>query len=322
MTAEPAAWLLLPHLRVQNANAISGPFTWGFPAPSAFTGFVHALSRKAQQKIDPAIQLEGTAIVCHDFDPQVSGRYIKSFNLTRNPVDQSGSPCAFVEEGRVHLEVSLLIGMHGEAIELATPSELVPLASRLETLAHAQRLAGGSILPTSRFQATVIQSDRDEHELRTLRRRLLPGFALVERGDRLQQHLEAMRTTDADATPLDALMDLVALHWECTTTERADGSQTVEWTPRPRIGWTVPLPVGYRAISTLYDPGTVRNARDEVTPLRFVETVYSLGEWVSPHRVHKLTDLLWHHQAQPAPGLYLCSNRQPSESASANFQGE
>ena len=46
MTAKPVAWLLLPNLRVQNANAISGPFSWGFPAPSAFTGFVHALSRK------------------------------------------------------------------------------------------------------------------------------------------------------------------------------------------------------------------------------------------------------------------------------------
>ena len=37
------AVLLLPRLRVQNANAISSPLTWGFPPPSAFTGFAHAL---------------------------------------------------------------------------------------------------------------------------------------------------------------------------------------------------------------------------------------------------------------------------------------
>ena len=40
------ALVLLPHLKVQNANAISGPLTWGFPSPTAFAGFVHALERK------------------------------------------------------------------------------------------------------------------------------------------------------------------------------------------------------------------------------------------------------------------------------------
>ena len=42
----PDGLLLLPHLRVQNANAISSPLTWGFPAPTAFLGFVHALERR------------------------------------------------------------------------------------------------------------------------------------------------------------------------------------------------------------------------------------------------------------------------------------
>ena len=41
--------ILLPRLRVQNANAISGPLSWGFPSPTAFTGFVHALERKLKQ---------------------------------------------------------------------------------------------------------------------------------------------------------------------------------------------------------------------------------------------------------------------------------
>lgn len=38
--------LVLPRLRVQNANAISSPMTWGFPAMSAFVGMMHALERK------------------------------------------------------------------------------------------------------------------------------------------------------------------------------------------------------------------------------------------------------------------------------------
>ncbi|WP_279456876.1 type I-F CRISPR-associated protein Csy2 [Aeromonas veronii] len=40
--------LLLRHLKVENANAISG-LTYGFPAISHFLGFTHALSRRLEQ---------------------------------------------------------------------------------------------------------------------------------------------------------------------------------------------------------------------------------------------------------------------------------
>ena len=43
---EAGGLLILPRLQVQNANAVSGPLTWGFPAPTAFTGFAHALDRR------------------------------------------------------------------------------------------------------------------------------------------------------------------------------------------------------------------------------------------------------------------------------------
>ncbi|MDP0953515.1 type I-F CRISPR-associated protein Csy2, partial [Klebsiella pneumoniae] len=44
--SEPDTLLVLPRLRIQNANAISGVFTWGFPAMTAFVGMMHALERK------------------------------------------------------------------------------------------------------------------------------------------------------------------------------------------------------------------------------------------------------------------------------------
>ena len=37
------ALLLVPHLQVQNANAISSPMTWGFPSITAFVGLMAAL---------------------------------------------------------------------------------------------------------------------------------------------------------------------------------------------------------------------------------------------------------------------------------------
>ncbi|WP_415735253.1 type I-F CRISPR-associated protein Csy2, partial [Legionella pneumophila] len=38
--------ILLPSIRVQNANALSSPFTIGFPAMTGWLGGVHALQRK------------------------------------------------------------------------------------------------------------------------------------------------------------------------------------------------------------------------------------------------------------------------------------
>jgi CRISPR-associated protein Csy2 len=312
MTAKPAAWLLLPHLRVQNANAISGPFSWGFPAPSAFTGFVHALSRKLPGAFVTPVLLDGVGIVCHRFEPQVGDGFVKGFSLSRNPVDHTGSPTAFVEEGRVHLEVSLLIGVRGEAVELATTNQLADMAQRLSEIAQSQRLAGGSLLPSiNQSKPSLTHTDRPERELRFLRRQLLPGFALIERSDRLEQHLQALQQDTPDATPLDALMDACALHWDCEASECEDSTRA-DWHVRSRPGWLVPMPVGYRAISPLYEPGTVRNARDNDTPFRFVESLYSLGEWISPHRVDDLQDLLWHHDAEPEQGLYRCTNSYAS----------
>jgi hypothetical protein len=107
-----SALILLPHLKVQNANAISGPLTWGFPSPTAFTGFVHALERKFAAELKEGFA--GVGIVCHHFDPQVSqppGRRTQVFRLTRNPVGKDGGTMALVEEGRAHMEVSLVIAV-------------------------------------------------------------------------------------------------------------------------------------------------------------------------------------------------------------------
>ena len=42
-------YLLIPRIRIQNANAMSSPYTIGFPAMTAWLGAVHALQRSVQQ---------------------------------------------------------------------------------------------------------------------------------------------------------------------------------------------------------------------------------------------------------------------------------
>ncbi len=309
------ALLLLKRLRVQNANAIAGPLSWGFPAPSAFTGFVHALQRRLAAALE--ISFGGVGIICHRFDPQVykpPGRRTQVFRLTRNPLGKNEKPPSFVEEGRAHMEVSLLVEVSGK---LGTEGRQKRTAREILGHAEGMRLAGGSILPRSRASDG---SDRHEPEMwglpdtrqerretfRKMRRRLLPGFALVDRKDLLHEHLQALRIDRPEASVVDALLDLCRLNIEPSTT--ADKADEASWSVRSTPGWLVPVPIGYRALSKLYAPGEVENARDDATPFRFVESIYSVGEWVGPHRLDDPTQLLWHHEACPETGLYRCAN--------------
>lgn len=314
---EPNALIVLPRLQVQNANAISGPFTWGFPAPSAFTGFIHALQRNLAS--DLALKCLGVGIVCHKFDPQVTrpaGKYTQVFNLTRNPLTKEGATAALVEEGRVHMEVSLIITTQGRI----DSDELEIVEEQITQTVHSQRLAGGSLLPQrpgKRYQPAIhlLSSSAQEVDalFQKLKRRLLPGFALVQREDRLSAHLAVLQQREPQATALDALLDLTRLNIEPSVPNPEDSSLR-KWGIRKEPGWLVPLPVGYAAISPLFAAGKVLNARDEQTPFRFVECVYSLGEWISPHRLTSLRQMIWQEQVKVEQGLYLCENQY------ANYQ--
>ena len=331
------ALLLLPRLRVQNANAVSSPMTWGFPAPSAFTGFVHALERRLNT-MGKRLKFGGVGIVCHQFDPQVfkpPGRRTQVFRLTRNPVDKDGNTSAIVEEGRTHLEVSLVLSVTGDDCPFAE-EDCKALASLVLECAEGMRLAGGSVLPhpardkhPAQWVGWPTLLDDRRAEWRKLRRRLMPGFMLVSRELLLAQHLHTLQQAQPDASPppnaLDALLDLCRLNIAPEATLQAESDaepdisnassdavgmpSPVTWVVRRRYpGWLVPVPVGYAAVSRLYDPGAVKNARDESQPFRFVESVLSLGEWVSPHRIAEVTDLFWRHDAQPDAGLYRVHN--------------
>lgn len=306
---DPEALLVLPHLRVQNANAISSPLTWGFPAITAFTGFTHALQRRLAAEF--TFEFVGVAVVCHSFLPQVARPPSKRtlvFSLTRNPLDKDGSTAAIVEEGRVHLDVSLIIGVCGN--DLYAGHDLQTLANRAFQEALAMRIAGGSIVDSDSTASThsrqrpslCILPDSAEQRRQLSRKlayRLLPGFALVSRETLLESHLANMRASTSDASTIDALLDLSRLNVEPPPQDMSGG-----WRIRAKQGWLVPIPVGYAAISPLYAPGEVRNARDPSVPFRFVESVFSIGEWISPHRVENVCDLLWRHRVEPDSGLY------------------
>ncbi|MEJ1295887.1 MAG: type I-F CRISPR-associated protein Csy2 [Candidatus Sedimenticola sp. (ex Thyasira tokunagai)] len=306
----PTALLLLPRIQIQNANAISGPMTWGFPSPTAFTGFVHALERRLPAEFN--IKFGGVGIICHHFDPQVSqpaGRRNQVFCLTRNPVGKDGSTSALIEEGRTHMEVSLLI----EVLTDLDDDEQEELMEDILSTVHCMRLAGGSILPNDDKRHQPIWFDWWDDAadnittFRKLRYSLLPGFALVQREDLLTKHTEELQQKNVNANALDALLDLSRMNFEPGEANPKKPDEVL-WEIRSKPGWLVPIPAGYAALSPLYPPGEVINARDEQTSFRFGESLYSLGEWISPHRLTEHTQLIWKHDTNTETGIYRCIN--------------
>jgi CRISPR-associated protein Csy2 len=318
---EPDGILVLPHMHVQNANAISSSLTHGFPSMTAFLGFMWALGRQLAVAGIP-LRPEKIGVVCHWYQEQVSEGYVRTFHLTRNPVDKHGSTAAIVEEGRVHLEITVVlqvgaVGSGGEPNVLfqGDPASRQALAWTIRDLVGSMRIAGGTVLPpesdlgTLSIPALIAWPGSDEERLRLfrrLRRRWLPGFALVSRDDLLQRNLERMRGANPAATLLDAWLDLSRFNYS----SRRDENGEVVWEhDRPEnAGWIVPIPVGYGALADLQEGGVVADARDNHTPFRFVESVYSIGQWIGPHRLQRLQDFLWWGEYSEQGGLYRCCN--------------
>ena len=105
--------LILPRLRVQNANAISSPLTHGFPSMTAFLGLMWALARKLEAH-DLPLAFASVGVICRDFAEQVTeGGSLKAFRLSRKPLDKDGASAAIVEEGCMQMENRLIFGVSG-----------------------------------------------------------------------------------------------------------------------------------------------------------------------------------------------------------------
>lgn len=303
--------LLLRNIEIENANAITG-LTYGFPGIANFLGFTHALSRKLERT--HGLRLGGCAVIVHDHDvhayqPGGWGDWV--FALTRNPLTKEGNTAPFNEEGRMHLTVSLLIECEFNSDDLpfgAGQSEknIAVLTEWLCEQAYCLRLAGGTIASIRQVSWFEIKQELDDRnkQFRRVIMRLLPGFVLVGRHDLLQSHHQKRVAESTEAELLDSLLEFVALQYQCEILEQ--GASQWVMNPKPAAGYLVPLAVGYQAISPLYDAGVVSGSRDPETPFCFVESAYSLGQWLSPHRVQSLEKIIWRYRYDD--GLYLCQN--------------
>lgn len=325
MTAHQAdnarhALLVLPRLRIQNANAISSPLTHGFPSMTALMGFMWALQRNVSKQGMP-IRLHRVGVICHRADEQVVDGYVKSFRLTRNPVDKDGSTAAIVEEGRMHLDITLLFDITGieprPDAAVAHDDQLNAYARQIGDIVARMRVAGGGVLPTRRIPGVrtepwiaPLADEYDEQlvQFARWRRQWLPGYALVGRDDLLDARHRMLRETQPDASLLDAWLHAARFNHQPLSGER-DARGRLRWDDPLRTrgsGWIVPIPVGYAALTPPQPAGSVENARDGATPFVWVESVYTMGQWISPHRLTHPHELMWAAETDAENGLYRC----------------
>lgn len=358
-------FLLINKIKVQNANAIAG-FTWGFPAITHFLGFTHNLERKLSANRNfPEIKLGGCGVISHSQDTHTFGKYDQSFTQHRyqpylhGSTKKSDSP-PIIEEGKMNMTISLLIAIEGNI-----GNQKEAFCDFISKCCYTQKLAGGSVL---NFESIQVTGDTKE-----IKKKVMPGFALMDRSHYLEAHFEKLKEEDEEAELIDAWLDFSALkqaarplhgliskhldkqsvdlnqgwlkhleskpyrkesipeeiaehfsgitvskdtkklldQWNHYTKPTEKTPAEWEYLPKPFAGYLVPIMAGYKAISEVYENHEVANTRDSETPVCFVESTHSIGEWVSPHRISDLSDILWsyHHEEH----WYLCKQKQSIE---------
>ncbi|GAC34442.1 type I-F CRISPR-associated protein Csy2 [Paraglaciecola polaris] len=201
-------YILINRVNVQNANAVAG-FTWGFPSITHFIGFGHNLSRKLSKSNFSNFKISGCSVISHE--NHVHSYQGNRFTQSKNPAYLmsdvkkiiDGKAPSIIEEGKLNMTVSLLIGFDGF---LGNQANI--FIEWLKKQCLMQRLAGGTILDIDSIQVFDIT---DKNKFYLLKRKLLPGFALMDRSIDLAQYHELNLADNSDAELLDSWLDFAAL---------------------------------------------------------------------------------------------------------------
>ncbi|MDC9729663.1 MAG: type I-F CRISPR-associated protein Csy2, partial [Methyloprofundus sp.] len=103
----------------------------------------------------------------------------------------------------------------------------------------------------------------------------------------------------------------------CSPTEETPADW--EYIVKPETGYLVPIMTGYKAISPVYNNAEVASTRDNETDVCFVESVHSIGEWQSVHRLREpeeLNSCLWHYHYEE--NWYLCKQNSAEQKEEIN----
>ena len=301
-------YLVISHLRVRNANALSSPISIGVPSVTAFLGATHKLQRYLNDNGYDSAKITGTGIVVHDADLRTfsSVKKFESLIESGKPLTRKGERPSGIPDPKIDLVVSLICDIEDENFEIYDEEDFINKVDA--ALSTEIRIAGGDILPPrmkgGKTASSFIEAGRIKYfqgktadntsDLKGIKRLLTPGYALTERRDLLMQEMEKGKD------PVEAIVDYLAVHHECVK----DDMGTVEWSRKRKVaGWLVPISVGYQGVSK---PEKVTNQRDENYLHVFGENLITLGEYKIINSVNNFNTIIWRYKTDLNKQLYLC----------------
>jgi CRISPR-associated protein Csy2 len=291
--------LTIPRLRIHNANALSSPYTIGFPAMTAWLGFMHALQRKLNS-IFSDLEFNGIAVVSHDFHLHTykgESDFDYSIISTSNPLKKNGGRPSTIEEARCDLTVSMVIEYSG-----IDQDEAQEMLEKITPLLYCMKITSGDVLS---FKQPFLNKVTDESETKQLMTKLMPGFCIIDRNSLIVKSMEQGQDS------MDALLDYLknTTHCEKTSITNKNKEEKNNWTQsRKQKGWLVPIAVGFQGITDLVN---VAKQREPLVKHKFAESVVTLGEFVMPFRINDLDNILWHYHADLKNNIYLCQQNTP-----------
>lgn len=330
-------YLVLNHLTVRDANAISGNLIYGFPALTSIEGFVQALNRALIQEVEQkeaadikasnvdggnhpllAARYQSWMLVAHEFEAKIyrehSGRDY-TFLQRKAPLTRSGANPPIIEEGRIDLTLSLVIEI--SVLENLSETVLQQGKSIIKRWLSQARLAGG-VIETYKDIHWLDSKVDDQQMKREIINQVGLGYVLCSGEALIKQLLAEDPTKDA----LDILLDTAKLQYE--RPENIDSRWQIKTlqqkisqlkTRRKEKGWIVPLMVGYQPISQLIEPHTVKAVRMPQYPTEFVEPIYSLGRWILTYQMiskdekdRSLSNYFWSNEEEG--GQYFLARPQ------------
>jgi CRISPR-associated protein Csy2 len=291
-------FLLIKDIKVQNANAFSSVYTAGFPAVTAFMGFVHKLQRDINKKSDFSnVKFSGVGIFSKEFRIQCyRDNKFNNFNscLRRHPLivkNSEAKTAAIVEEIFCDITFSLLIECSGVRV-----FNQYDIKKDLFTMINKSKFAGGDILSYDFKSTEFITFDNDVETFKNkIGKKLMVSYALIDRHDLLEPANSENSMKD--------LISFLTINSRCIKEE-----DEINWEYyKKQPGWFVPVPIGFIGIT---EPNKINGQRDSASIHRFVEPVITLGEFKLAYRIKELSDLLWYYDFDEINSLYICKNKK------------
>ncbi len=264
----------ISHIRVCGANGASSSITAGIPSIPAILGLVKNLERHMEGLTFPE-----TAIVLHSCTAEgrplfYRGTRVMRPLVCRMPLLHDGSTRPLESSITTKLDVSLVLKVGGG--DFGRKEAEASFLEKVRSLMMGFRFAGGTIVGIG---GIWMSDERD----RRLFRSLCPGYALVSRKEEFAELMKDGR---------DALELLV----EC-----CGAKKTEEGYSRVFPGWTVPISVGYMALS---EPAEGVGKARGPWPVVFGEALVTLGECVFVTRISDYAKAFWRYSQDG--GIYEC----------------